>query len=136
MLRAVAIASGLTAALAACAPLPPPVPGPYDGTYLGAARLVGFSAPDWRCDWRAPPITVAGSRFTADLDGATMTVPIRPDGTFDAYGSRPVYRGTRYQSLVHIRGRIADGALSATVLQPRCTFRLEMARRSSAIGPG
>ncbi len=125
----VRVTLAIAGTLAACAPSVPLVPGPFDGTYVGAARVVGFSAPDWRCDWHAAPIVVADSRFTADLDGATMTVPVKSDGAFNAYGSRPVYRDTRFQSLVHINGRIANGMLDATVRQPRCTFRLNMIRR-------
>lgn len=116
-------------ALAACAQLPPPVPGPYDATYIGSTRLVGFSSPDWHCDWQAPPITVLDSRFTADIDGARMTVPIAPDGTFDHYAARPVYSQTKYETPVHMFGRIAAGAMDATVHQPRCTFKLDLARR-------
>ena len=123
------VPAGLLAMLAACAaPGPPPVPGPYDATYAGTTKLVGFSSPDWHCYWEAPPITVAGSRFTADLDGARMTVPVGADGSFDAYGTRPVYAQTKYETPVHVTGRIADGVLTATVHQPRCTFRLAFAR--------
>ncbi len=114
-------------ALAACTHLPP-VPGPYDGTYIGVTRLVGFSSPDWHCDWHAPPLTVLDSRFTADIDGAPMTVPVAPDGTFDHYAARPVYSQTKYETPVHMFGRISGGLMDATVHQPRCTFKLELAR--------
>ncbi|MEO8716134.1 MAG: hypothetical protein ABI369_14075 [Acetobacteraceae bacterium] len=123
------MALAVAAILGGCAPGGPALgPSPYDATYAGSTTLVGFSSPDWHCYWDAPPITVVNGRFTAELDGAKMTVPVKPDGTFDAYASRPVYSQTKYQSLVHATGRIADGGLAATVHDPRCTFRLDYAR--------
>ncbi|MGH7211228.1 MAG: hypothetical protein ACREF1_07170 [Acetobacteraceae bacterium] len=121
---------GLLAMLTACAGTTPPlVPGPFDASYAGSTRLVGFSSPDWHCYWEAPSITILDSRFTAELDGARMTVPVGPDGRFDAYGTRPVYSETKYETPVHVSGRVAGGVLTATVHQPRCTFRLDFARR-------
>ncbi|MBV8616752.1 MAG: hypothetical protein JOY66_23685 [Acetobacteraceae bacterium] len=117
------------ALLAACASLPPGTPGPYDGTYAGSTRLVGFSSPDWQCDWQAPQLTVRDSRFSADIDGAPMTVAIAPDGTFDHYAARPIYAETKYLTPVHIFGRIVDGTMDATVRQPRCTFKLTLGRQ-------
>ncbi len=105
------------------------LPGPYDGTYVGSTRLVGFSSPDWHCYWDAPPITVVGGRFSADIDGAPMTVRIARDGSFDHYAARPVYAQTKYETPVHIFGRIAGGVMDATVHQPRCMFKLDLARR-------
>lgn len=123
-------ALGFAGMLAACAVSEaPPVPGPYDAAYAGTTRLVGFSSPDWHCDWQAPPVTVLDSRFTAELDGAPMTVRVKPDATFDAYGTRPVYSQTKYETPVHIFGRIVDGVLIATVHQPRCTFKLNLPKR-------
>ena len=126
-LRPVAVA--VLTLLAACASLPPGTPGPYDGTYAGSTRLVGFSSPDWQCDWQAPQLTVRDSRFSADIDGASMTVAIAPDGTFDHYAARPIYAETKYLTPVHIFGRIVDGTMDATVRQPRCTFKLTLGRQ-------
>lgn len=119
----------LAVALAACAPaLPPPVASPYDATYVGTISLLPGSAPGY-CYWNMqPPITVRDGRFTAKLDGAPMTVPIRPDGTFEQYGTQPVYSYTKYQSLVHVVGRIEGDRLDAVVRDPRCNFRLAFVR--------
>lgn len=118
------------ATLTACAgPALPLVPGPFDATYAGSTTLVGLSSPDWHCYWEAPPITIVGSQFTAELDGAPMTVPVRADGSFDAYGTRPVYSQTKYETPVHVIGHVGGGVLAAIVHQPRCTFRLDFARR-------
>jgi hypothetical protein len=123
-----ALAVGL--ALCACAGPPPPSgPTPFDGTYVGTAQLVGFSSPDWHCDWTPSPITVRDGRFHSDIDGAPMTVTIAPDGTFDKYAARPVYKQTKYETPVHMFGRIEDGVMDATVRQPRCTFHLVMRRQ-------
>ncbi len=122
--------AGLLASLTACAGTAlPPVPGPFDAIYAGSTTLVGFSSPDWHCYWQAPPISIFGSRFTAELDGAPMTVPIGADGRFDAYGTRPVYSQTKYETPVHVSGHVGGGVLVATVHQPRCTFKLDFARR-------
>ncbi len=123
-------ALALIIAVAACAPaLPPPAPSPYDATYAGTIALLAGSAPGY-CYWDAPPpITVRDGRFTAELDGARMTVLIRPDGTFEQYGSRPVYSYTKYQSVVHVVGRIDGNRLDATVRDPRCNFLLAFERR-------
>jgi hypothetical protein len=113
--------------LAGCASATRASPGTeFDGTYSGAAQLVGFSSPDWQCDWTALPITVRNNRFHADVAGAQMTVGIRADGTFSAYAARNIYRKTRYLQVVHITGRIANGMLDATVRNARCNFRLLM----------
>jgi len=122
--------AGLLATLTACAGNTPPlVPGRFDATYAGRTTLVGFSSPDWHCNWQAPPIRIIGSQFTAELDGARMTVPVAADGSFDAYGTRPVYSQTKYETPVHVSGRVGGGVLAATVHQPRCTFKLDFARR-------
>ena len=117
--------------LAACAtaPIPPAQASVFDGTYAGTTTLVGFSSPDWQCYWQAPPITVEQGRFRADIDGAPMIVPIAADGSFSAWGSRNIYRQTRYMQVVHIVGRIADGTLEARVQQPRCKFHLQLQRQ-------
>ena len=88
--------------------------------------LVGFSSPDWHCDWTVPPITVRNGIFHADIDGAPMTVRIAADGSFDRYAARPVYSQTKYETPVHMFGRISGGVMAATVHQPRCTFRLTL----------
>ena len=123
-------ALALAVALVACAPtLPPPAPSPYDGAYVGTLTLLSGSAPGY-CYWYVPPsITVRDGRFTAELDGAPMTVPIRPDGTFEQYGTQPVYSYTKYQSLVHVVGRIEGDRLEAIVRDPRCNFGLAFVRR-------
>ncbi|MDQ2804530.1 MAG: hypothetical protein M3Y41_18300 [Pseudomonadota bacterium] len=121
----------LLPALAGCAAPAPPSPASIalDGTYVGVTQLVGFSSPDWQCDWQAGAITVAGGRIRGDIDGAPMIVPIGADGSFNAWKNRNIYRQTRYMQVVHLSGRITGGVLEATVHQPRCTFVLQLKRQ-------
>lgn len=107
-------------------------PSPFDGTYVGAAQLVGYSAPDWHCDWTPDPITIRDGQFHSDIDGAPMTVNIAPNGTFAKLAARPIYRQTRFDTPMHIQGRVEQGVLQARVHEPRCTFNLVMRRAGPA----
>jgi hypothetical protein len=110
-------------------------PTPFDGTYAGTAQVVGFSSPDWQCEWSPNPITVRDGQFHSVIDGAPMTVRIGPDGTFEKTAARPVYSQTKYLTPVHIKGRIADSTLQAKVNQPRCTFNVVMQRQGLGAPP-
>jgi hypothetical protein len=128
----------LAGALAGCTPPPPPVgDAQYDGEYVGQAILVMGGG--YLCEPANAPLALAvrGGRFDYPFlvnVGRTAPVPVQvaADGSFAGqmqYGTEDYWIRSHYKNAwVTVRGRIADGALDATITDDRCVHRFTARR--------
>ena len=124
--------------LVGCAAALPPAAGPqFDGEYIGQTTLI--SGGGYLCEPITATLALAVHSGQFDYPfpvtlGRTAPVSVRvaADGTFAGqmqYGTEDYTpRGLYRTAWVTVRGRIADGALDATIIDDRCIHRLAARR--------